>query len=46
LSDFDAEFSRLAATGIDGVAGVKSSDYGVFSRGPKGHKLNEPPETE
>ena len=36
----------LAATGIDGVTGVKSSDYGVFSRGPKGHKLDDPPETE
>jgi len=36
----------LAATGIDGIAGVKSSDYGVFNRGQDGHKLKEPPETE
>jgi hypothetical protein len=28
----------LAATGIDGAAGVKSSDYGLFDRGPTGHK--------
>jgi hypothetical protein len=28
----------LAATAIDAGAGVKSSDYGVFSRGPDGHK--------
>lgn len=28
----------LAAIGIDGGAGVKSSDYGVFNRGPDGHK--------
>jgi hypothetical protein len=28
----------LAAVGIDGGAGVKSSDYGVFDRGPDGHK--------
>ena len=28
----------LQASGIDGDAGVKSSDYGVFSRGPDGHK--------
>ena len=28
----------LAAIGIDAGAGVKSSDYGVFSRGPEGHK--------
>ena len=27
----------LAASGVDGIAGVKSSDYGVFSRGPGGH---------
>ncbi|MHC2331511.1 hypothetical protein [Bradyrhizobium sp. USDA 4454] len=27
----------LASSGIDGVAGVKSSDYGVFDRGPDGH---------
>jgi hypothetical protein len=28
----------LAAIGIDGGAGIKSSDYGVFDRGPDGHK--------
>ena len=29
----------LQASGIDGDStGVKSSDYGVFSRGPNGHK--------
>jgi hypothetical protein len=27
----------LAGAGIDGRAGVKSSDYGVFGRGPEGH---------
>ncbi|MGY8668308.1 hypothetical protein Q3C01_38895 [Bradyrhizobium sp. UFLA05-109] len=27
----------LASAGIDGLAGVKSSDYGVFGRGPEGH---------
>jgi hypothetical protein len=34
----------LAAIGIDGLAGIKSSDYGVFNRGPAGHK--ETPEAE
>jgi hypothetical protein len=34
----------LAAIGIDGRAGVKSSDYGVFNRGPDGHK--DAPESE
>ena len=28
----------LEAIGIDAAVGVKSSDYGVFSRGPDGHK--------
>jgi len=28
----------LAAIGVTAGAGVKSSDYGVFSRGPSGHK--------
>ena len=28
----------LAAIGTDAGAGIKSSDYGVFSRGPEGHK--------
>jgi hypothetical protein len=27
----------LASVGVDAKAGVKSSDYGVFSRGPEGH---------
>jgi hypothetical protein len=28
----------LSVAGVDGGAGVKSSDYGIFSRGPEGHK--------
>jgi len=28
----------LEAIGIDAAVGVKSSDYGVFRRGPDGHK--------
>jgi hypothetical protein len=37
----------LAAVGFDAGAGVKSSDYGVLSRGPHGHRNgNETPETE
>ena len=28
----------LQAAGVDGDAGVKSSSYGVFNRGPDGHK--------
>jgi hypothetical protein len=28
----------LGAIGIDALAGVKSSDFGVFDRGPEGHK--------
>ena len=28
----------LAVTGLDARAGVKSSDFGVFNRGPDGHK--------
>ena len=27
----------LAGLGVDAAAGVKSSDYGVFGRGPEGH---------
>ncbi|WFU70702.1 MULTISPECIES: hypothetical protein [unclassified Bradyrhizobium] len=27
----------LAAAGVDARAGIKSSDYGVFGRGPEGH---------
>ncbi len=37
----------LAAIGVDGGAGVKSSDYGVFNRGPAGHRLTkDSPETD
>jgi hypothetical protein len=39
----------LAAVGVDGDVGVKSSDYGVFSRGADGHQLSKNssgPETE
>jgi hypothetical protein len=37
----------LAAIGMDAGAGVKSSDYGVFSRGPRGHRDgNGSPEAE
>lgn len=28
----------LETIGVDAAVGVKSSDYGVFSRGPDGHK--------
>jgi hypothetical protein len=34
----------LASSGIDGAAGVKSSDYGVFGRGPQGHTQEGPDE--
>jgi hypothetical protein len=27
----------LTSAGVDAAAGVKSSDYGVFDRGPEGH---------
>lgn len=30
----------LRTVGLDAKAGVKSSDYGVFSRGPNSHKEN------
>lgn len=30
----------LNAVGVNAGAGVRSSDYGVFSRGPNGHKLS------
>ena len=37
----------LAAIGVNAGAGVRSSDYGVFSRGPGGHKEgNGPTESE
>jgi hypothetical protein len=32
----------LAAIGIDAGAGVKSSSFGVFGRGPEGHTQTEP----
>lgn len=31
----------LAAIALDAGAGVKSSSYGVFSRGPAGHRSDE-----
>ena len=36
----------LAAVGVDGNAGEKSSNYGVFSRGPDGHREKDVPEAE
>ena len=36
----------LAATGVDAGKGVKSSNYGVFSRGADGHKGSQTPEAE
>jgi hypothetical protein len=32
----------LAAAGTDAAAGVKSSSFGVFGRGPDGHTQGEP----
>jgi hypothetical protein len=34
--------SGLAAVGVDAVAGVKSSNFGVFGRGPEGHTQGDP----
>lgn len=34
----------LAAMGVDGGVGVKSSNYGVFNRGPDGHRGKDVPE--
>ncbi len=34
----------LAGIGVDGGAGVKSSDYGVFDRGPEGHTQSDAPQ--
>ena len=34
----------LAGIGTDGAAGVKSSDYGVFNRGPDGHTQSDAPQ--
>jgi len=37
----------LAAIGVAAGVGVKSSDYGVFNRGPDGHRgASDLPETE
>ncbi|MBI5318098.1 hypothetical protein [Bradyrhizobium sp.] len=37
----------LAAIGVDAANGGKSRDYGVFSRGPGGHRLTKDlPESE
>ncbi|PIT01855.1 hypothetical protein TSA1_14525 [Bradyrhizobium nitroreducens] len=32
----------LAAASVDAVVGVKSSDFGVFGRGPEGHTQGDP----
>lgn len=32
----------LAAADVDAAAGVKSSSFGVFGRGPDGHTQGEP----
>jgi hypothetical protein len=32
----------LTSVGIDAKAGVKSSDFGVFGRGPQGHMQDDP----
>jgi hypothetical protein len=32
----------LASAGVDATAGVKSSDYGVFGRGPERHTPDTP----
>ena len=36
----------LAGNGVDGGAGVKSSEYGVFNRGPDGHTQADAPQEE
>ncbi|HEX7922247.1 MAG TPA: hypothetical protein VF583_14905 [Bradyrhizobium sp.] len=36
----------LASNGVDGSAGVKSSEYGVFDRGPDGHTQGDAPQEE
>ena len=37
----------LAALGMDADAGIKSSDFGVFNRGPRSHRSDDgPSETE
>lgn len=32
----------LTAVGVDAAAGVKSSNFGVFGRGPEGHTQGDP----
>jgi hypothetical protein len=32
----------LASVGVDAKAGVKSSNYGLFGRGPEGHTPDSP----
>ncbi len=32
----------LASVGVDAMAGVKSSNFGVFGRGPEGHTQGDP----
>lgn len=32
----------LAAMGVDAAAGIKSSSFGVFGRGPEGHTQSDP----
>ena len=32
----------LGALGVDSGTGVKSSNYGVFNRGPDGHRVAKP----
>ncbi|WP_445220539.1 hypothetical protein ACKWRH_11060 [Bradyrhizobium sp. Pa8] len=32
----------LASVGVDAKAGVKSSSFGVFGRGPEGHTQGDP----
>jgi len=34
----------LTVVTTDGVAGMKSSNFGVFDRGPDGHRQGEAPE--
>ena len=36
----------LAGNGVDGGAGVKSSEYGVVNRGPDGHTQGDAPQGE
>jgi hypothetical protein len=34
----------LAGAGVDAATGVKSSNYGVFNRGPDGHLQGDAPQ--